>query len=72
MKKEIDVRGLSCPQPILMVLNEIKTIKKGEFVILSDTDTSKENVIRAIESQGWRVTEIRLEGQEYRIYISKD
>jgi len=72
MKKEIDVRGLSCPQPVLMVLNEIKTIEKGEFVIFSDTDTSKENVIRAIESQGWRVTDIKLEGQEYRISISKD
>lgn len=72
MKKEIDVRGFSCPQPVLMTLQEIKTVEKGEIVILVDTETSKENVMRATESEGWQVVEVRTEGHEYQISIKRD
>jgi TusA-related sulfurtransferase len=46
MSKIVDARGLSCPQPVLLALNEIKKINKGEIIILVDTDTSQENVSR--------------------------
>lgn len=72
MIKTVDARGLSCPQPVLMTLNEIKPMKKGEVVILVDTDTSKENVSRAAESNGWQVKEVQSEGEEYRIIIVKE
>ena len=72
MSTIIDARGLSCPQPVLMTLGEIKKLGKGEIEVLVDTDTSKENVSRAAESQGWRVLEIRKEGQGYRLDIKKD
>jgi TusA-related sulfurtransferase len=68
----IDARGLSCPQPVLMTLGEIKNLGKGEIEVLVDTDTSKENVSRAAESQGWKVQDIRGEGEGYRIEIRKD
>jgi len=45
---------------------------KGEIEVLVDTDTSKENVSRAAESQGWKVQDIRGEGEGYRIAIRKD
>jgi TusA-related sulfurtransferase len=68
----VDARGLSCPQPVLMTLGEIKKLGKGEIEVLVDTDTSKENVSRAAESQGWKVQDIRGEGEGYRIEIRKD
>lgn len=68
----VDARGLSCPQPVLMTMDEIKKVKKGEIEVIVDTDTSKENVSRAAESKGWRVKEIREEGEGYRIFISRD
>jgi TusA-related sulfurtransferase len=68
----VDARGLSCPQPVLMTLGEIKKVGKGEIAVLVDTDTSKENVSRAAESQGWKVQDIRGEGEGYRIEIKKD
>ncbi|MBM4276748.1 MAG: preprotein translocase subunit TatB [Deltaproteobacteria bacterium] len=71
MSKIIDARGLSCPQPVLLALNEIKKINKGEIVILVDTDTSKENVSRAATTQGWDVKSIESEGIGYRLTISK-
>ena len=71
MDKVVDARGLSCPQPVLMTLNEIKALQKGEIVIKVDTDTSKENVSRAAASQGWQVTEVSSEGTDYSIKIKK-
>ncbi len=40
MSATVDARGLSCPQPVILTMNEIKKVKKGEIVILVDTDTS--------------------------------
>ena len=72
MSKIVDARGLSCPQPVLLTLNEIKRLDKGEIVILVDTDTSRENVFRAATTQGWKVKSIESEGSGYRITISKE
>lgn len=71
MSVTVDARGLSCPQPVIMTLNEIKTGKDREIVVLVDTDTSKENVMRAATSQGCQVGPMTPEGQGYRIAITK-
>jgi len=71
MSKIVDARGLSCPQPVLLTLNEIKKISKGEIVILVDTDTSKENVSRAATTQGWQV-EVKKEDEDFRLILTKD
>jgi len=69
MSETIDARGLSCPQPVLLTLNKIRLVNKGDLIILVDTDTSRENVIRAARSQGWEIKEVRPEGIAYRITI---
>ena len=71
MSKIVDARGLSCPQPVLLALNEIKKMNKGEIVILVDTDTSKENVSRAASSKGWNLKNVEPDGTGYRITVSK-
>ena len=72
MGTTIDARGLSCPQPVLMTLDNIKKQNNGEMEILVDTETSKENVSRAAGSQGWQVTDVKEEDEYFRISISKD
>ncbi|MDL1978382.1 MAG: sulfurtransferase TusA family protein [Deltaproteobacteria bacterium] len=68
----VDAAGLSCPQPVLMTLNKIKEIKKGEMTVIVDTETSRENVSRAAVSQGWEVAEIESQGSEYRLVLKKE
>ena len=68
----VDARGLSCPQPVLMTLEEIKKTVKGEIEILVDTDTSKENVSRAAKSRKWQGQEILEQGEGYRIRIKSE
>lgn len=72
MSSVIDARGLSCPQPVMLVMQEMKKLKKGEIVVLVDTDTSKENVSRAATSQGWSVKSIEPQEDGYKITIFKE
>lgn len=72
MAEIVDARGLSCPEPVLLTVEAIKRLDKGEMEILVDTDTSKENVSRAASSMGWSIEDIRTEGSGYRIKIKKD
>ena len=71
MTTTVDARGLSCPQPVILTLDEIKTGKEKEIIVLVDTDTSKENVTRAAASQGCQVDDVSPEGEGYRILITK-
>lgn len=71
MSSIVDARGLSCPQPVLMTMDEIKKVSQGEIEIQVDTDTSKENVSRAAESKGWQVKAVQEEGEGYRVIIAK-
>jgi tRNA 2-thiouridine synthesizing protein A len=71
MSRVVDARGLSCPQPVLMTLNEMKGMSEGEIVIFVDTDTSKENVSRAATSKGWEINDLQPDGLGYRITIAK-
>jgi len=72
MTATVDARGLSCPQPVIMALDEIKKGSDKEIIVIVDTDTSKENVIRAAESQGCTINEISPEGEGYRIAFLKE
>lgn len=67
----IDARGLSCPQPVLMTVDAIKKATVDEILVLVDTEASKENVSRAVESQGWQVAGITTEDETYRLEIRK-
>ena len=71
MSEVIDTRGLSCPQPVLDTLRKIASMGSGELEVLVDTDAAKENVSRAVQGKGWKVTSIVEEGgDEYRLKIS--
>jgi TusA-related sulfurtransferase len=71
MAVTVDARGLSCPQPVIMTLDEIKKGNEKEIIVLVDTETSRENVIRAAESQGCKVSEVSSEEEDYRISLIK-
>lgn len=60
MSMIIDTCGLSCPQPVLLVLHAIKNadVSSGAdqtLEVLVDNDCSRENVIRAAQNRGYAV-----------------
>ena len=44
--KEIDARGLVCPQPVILTKKALEEITEGEVVAIVDNITAKENVLR--------------------------
>ncbi len=46
----IDTRGLSCPQPVILVTRELAA-GKGSFEVLTDSECSLENIARLLESR---------------------
>ena len=69
MIKQVDARGFSCPQPVIMTR---KAIKGGTFPIevLVETVTSRENVRRVAEKQGCQVTVTEI-GDEFKLTLTK-
>jgi len=67
--KEVDARGLSCPQPVIMATG---AIKDGEFpfAVLVDTVTSRENVTRIAKKKGCSVESVP-EGDGFRLVVAK-
>jgi len=69
MNKTVDARGLSCPQPVILAQ---KAMAEGKFPVevLVDSVTSRENVRRMAEKQGYKVEIIQQE-DEFKMVIKK-
>jgi len=56
--KQIDARGMSCPQPVLMVKKSIDgSCNKVEVIV--DNNTAKNNVERFLKNSGYRINIIQ-------------
>lgn len=69
MNQNIDVRGLSCPLPVVAVRNKLLEMENGVLEVLVDTGTSRDNIIRMAVNIGWKV-DVKEEDEGYRLIIS--
>lgn len=67
--KMLDARGLSCPEPVIMIRKAMMT-KESAYEIVVDNVTSKENVTRYAEHQGYKVSVTEKDG-EYTLSICR-
>ncbi len=58
---EVDVRGLSCPIPVVRTKEAIDKSPKTPLTILVDNEVSKENVSRLARGHGYSVEAERTE-----------
>ena len=66
---EVDVRGFSCPVPVVKTKKAME-INPGEaLTVLVETAVSKENVSRLAESNGYAVKVEEVSG-EYRLTLT--
>jgi len=67
--KQLDARGLSCPEPVIIIR---KAMMSGEaaYEMTVDNVTSKENVTRYAEHQGYAVS-VTENGGEYTLVMRK-
>ncbi len=68
-EKQVDARGLSCPQPVILTQ---KVIDAGSdsFEVLVSSVVSKENVLRCVNRNGLKA-EAREQGEDFVITVTK-
>ncbi|MCX8118747.1 MAG: sulfurtransferase-like selenium metabolism protein YedF [Desulfobacterota bacterium] len=68
--KEIDCRGLACPQPVLTTKKALEEIEEGPLRVVVDDLAARDNVERFAKSQGASVS-IEQKGNDFYITIDK-
>ena len=69
-EKQVDARGYSCPEPVLMAKEAIESAGPGTVEVLVETETSRENVTRMARSLGCSVEVVEV-GGDFRLTITK-
>lgn len=67
--KQLDARGLSCPEPVIMIRKAMMS-KEAAYEMVVDNPTSRENVTRYAQHQGYKV-EVKEQGEEYTLTMTK-
>jgi len=66
---EVDVRGFSCPIPVIKTKKAMDENPKDALTVLIETAVSKENVSRLAESRGYSIKVEEVSG-EYRLTLT--
>jgi TusA-related sulfurtransferase len=67
--KTVDARGLSCPQPVIL-LKKAMGSKENAYELIADSQTVVENCTRFAKSQGYNVS-VNDNGGEFKLSITK-
>ncbi len=67
---EIDVRGFSCPIPVVKTKKAIEENPGQPLTVLVETAVSKENVSRLAQSRQYSVETEKVAGDEYRVLLT--
>ena len=59
--KTIDARGLSCPEPVILIRDAMNS-DEAEYQMIVDNPASRENVTRYAEHQGYTVSVSEADG----------
>lgn len=71
MNEQLDARGLSCPQPVLLTRKKLAEMGSGLLEVLVDTGTARDNIERAALAGGWTV-EVRERGDGFALLLSRE
>jgi tRNA 2-thiouridine synthesizing protein A len=66
---EVDVRGFSCPIPVVKTKKAMEDNPGDVLTVLVETEVSKENVSRLAQSRSYSVKEEEVSG-EYRLTLT--
>ena len=69
--KEIDVRGLACPAPVLQTKAVLESGNINKVKIVVDNEAAGENVSRLLEHQGFK-TAVEQSGKDYIVHGTRD
>ena len=68
MVKELDLRGLKCPEPAIQTGKALRD--NDELIVIVDDETAPQNISRGVKARGYEL-EVTQDGKEYRLHIKK-
>lgn len=68
-KNILDVRGLSCPEPVIRTKRELEKYNEP-FEVLIDQEVAKENVSRLVKNMGYDII-VEEKNEEYVLLVKK-
>ncbi len=68
--REIDCRGMGCPQPVVTTKQALDQLEEGELIVIVDNPSPCGNVERFARSQGCSV-DVEKKGEDFYIHIQK-
>ena len=68
---DVDVRGLTCPEPVLRARNALDSIDRGLVNVLTDDAACRDNVVRFAQSAGHTVESSERDDHTYLVSIAK-
>lgn len=66
---EIDARGRSCPEPVILAKRAIEKYPEG-VIVLVDNTTARDNVARFAENAGY-IVKTEQDGTDYQVILSR-
>lgn len=68
--KEIDCRGLACPQPVVTAKKALDESKGKGFILIVDNLAARDNVERFVQSQG-ALVDVEKKGNDFYLRIQE-
>jgi tRNA 2-thiouridine synthesizing protein A len=69
-EQKLDVRGKTCPMPVLMTRKKIREIGSGKILqIIGDFQPAKINIQKFLEKEGHEILDIQDSSNEYKFII---
>lgn len=69
-ERELDCRGLSCPQPVLETKKALEGMDAGDLLVIVDNEAACTNVRNFAQAQGCEV-EVEQHGGDFRLLIHR-
>jgi len=70
--REVNAKGLPCPQPVIKTKETLESIKEGEKIkVILDNEVSFRNVQKFVNAQKHKIVSVEEKGNEYIIIIEK-
>jgi TusA-related sulfurtransferase len=67
---DVDVCGLVCPEPVLLVKKALEAKTQGTVTVLADSEAARENIKRLATGKGWTV-KVEEQGEQWLLTLTK-
>lgn len=71
MENQLDVRGMECPQPVILTKKELEKADVTAVVTIVDNEVARDNVVRFAKNANYEV-EVEQKDEDYYIRICKE